>query len=137
MGVRQLSVFVANEPGQLRTATGALADAGVSIRGISASDTADFGIVRIVVDKPDEGERALAKKGFLVKSSDVICVRLIEDRPGELDSIFDAIAAIDIDVMYAYSLTNLYLVMMTSDQDASTAALREIGAELIEDNSLI
>ncbi len=136
MGVVQLSVFVVNEPGQIRNATGALADAGVSIRGISASDTADFGIVRIVVDKPEEGERALASKGFLVKSGEVICIKLI-DSAGQLDSMFDAVAAIDVDVKYTYSLTNSYLVMMTSDQEAATAALREIGAQLVDDNELI
>ncbi len=136
MRVRQLSIFVVNEPGQIRKATAALADAGVSIRGLSASDTADFGIVRIVVDKPDEGAAALHDRGFLVRTSDVICIRLA-DTAGELDRMFEAVAAIDVDVIYTYSLTNSYLVMMTSDQEAAAKVLHEIGAELVDDNGLV
>ena len=55
--MRQLSVFIANEAGRVSEVTGLLGESGVNIRGFSVSDTADYGILRLVVDKPDAGAR--------------------------------------------------------------------------------
>ncbi len=133
MGVKQLSVFVANEPGQILGVTKSIASSGASIRGLCASDTADFGIVRIVVDKTEIAQEAVTQEGFLARISDVICIRL-EDVAGQLNAMFDAVASAGIDILYAYSLTNSYLVIMTNDQDMAIKVLKDAGANLVDDN---
>ena len=53
MSVQQISVFLESRPGHLRRVLDAFEDAHVSVRGYSASDTGDYGIVRFIVDAPD------------------------------------------------------------------------------------
>ena len=50
MSVQQISVFLESRPGHLRRVLDAFEDAHVSVRGYSASDTGDYGIVRFIVD---------------------------------------------------------------------------------------
>ena len=57
--IRQLSVFVENKPGSLMDVTSKLTEAHVNIRAVATFDTPEFGILRLVVDKPAEGEGLL------------------------------------------------------------------------------
>ena len=57
--IKQLSIFVENKAGRLAEITAELAKAGVDIRALSVADTTNFGILRLIVDKPDEAERIL------------------------------------------------------------------------------
>ena len=59
MFVKQLSIFVENKSGRLADIIDAIAAAGIDIRAVSIADTTDFGILRLIVDKPDEAEKAL------------------------------------------------------------------------------
>ena len=51
--IKQLSVFVENRPGSLMQVTSALTEAHINIRAIASFDTPEFGILRLVVDKPE------------------------------------------------------------------------------------
>ena len=62
VNVKQLSVFIENKAGRVSEITDVLGEAGVNIRGFSVSDTADYGIVRLVVDDPDAGLAALCTR---------------------------------------------------------------------------
>ena len=64
MNVKQLSVFIENKAGRVSEVTDVLGDAGVNIRGFSVSDTADYGIVRLIVDDPDKGHEVLSGGGL-------------------------------------------------------------------------
>ena len=59
MFIKQLSVFIENKDGRLAEITAIIANAGIDIRAISISDTTDFGILRLIVDKPEFAEKAL------------------------------------------------------------------------------
>ena len=67
MNVKQLSVFIENKAGRVSEVTDQLGRAGVNIRGFSVSDTADYGIVRLVVNEPEHGLEVLRDAGFAVK----------------------------------------------------------------------
>ncbi len=75
MNVKQLSVFIENKAGRVSEVTDVLGLGGSQHPGFSVSDTADYGIVRLIVDDPDKGHEVLTAAGFTVKESDVICVR--------------------------------------------------------------
>ena len=64
--IKQLSIFVENKAGRLAEITAELAKAGVDIRALSVADTTNFGILRLIVDKPDEAERILREAGLTV-----------------------------------------------------------------------
>ncbi|MDY0087277.1 MAG: amino acid-binding protein [Coriobacteriia bacterium] len=122
MKVQQLSVFIANEAGRVSEVTHLLGDAGVNIRGFAVSDTADYGILRLIVDKPHEARAALNAGGFTVKESEVICIDL-PDQPGGLGSVLKIVADAGVNIEYVYSLIATFVVINVSDVDRAVRLL--------------
>jgi hypothetical protein len=122
VNVQQLSVFIENKAGRLTEVSEALGAAGVNVRGFSVSDTAGFGIVRVVVDNPSRGRDALAQAGFTVRTSEVICIDL-PDQPGGLASVLRRVSDAGVNVEYVYSLISTFLVINVTDIDRAVALL--------------
>jgi hypothetical protein len=120
--VRQLSVFIENKAGRVSEVTAKLGEAGINIRGFSVSDTADYGILRLIVDKPDEAQSVLTAAGFTVKESDVICVDL-PDHPGGLAGVLRIVSEAGVNIEYVYSLIGTYVVINVSDASRAVALL--------------
>ena len=59
--IRQLSVLVENKPGSLMEVTSRLTEAHVNIRAVANFDAPDFGILRMVVDKPEEAKKNITR----------------------------------------------------------------------------
>lgn len=74
MGIKQLSIFIANEAGTLADVTRIFRDHEIDIRAISVSDTVDYGILRVVVSEPERAVEELAKEGIVSKLSEVLAV---------------------------------------------------------------
>ena len=102
MGIKQISVFLENTIGRLSEVTKTLANTGVNLRAISIADTADFGILRLIVDKNEEAVNALTAAGFTTRQNDVLAVE-IEDVPGSLARLMELFrqSQVNIDYMYA------------------------------------
>jgi hypothetical protein len=135
MKVRQLSVFIANEAGRVSQVTELLGSAGVNIRGFSVSDTAEYGILRLVVDKPDEAKDALKTGGFTVKESDVICIDL-PDKPGGLASVLKIVADAGVNIEYVYSLIATYVVINVGDADRALRLLEGQPVRLVSQEEI-
>ena len=129
MKVKQISIFIENRPGKLASICRALAADGISIVALSLADTADFGIVRMIVDDHVKGVDVLTKAGYAVRETDVVMVT-VPDRPGgmaELMEKFDRVG-VDIEYSYAYALgqgEKAVLVFKFSDNAKALAALEE------------
>lgn len=101
MRVRQISIFMENRAGRLREITGIIANAGINIRALSLADTSDFGILRLIVNKPDQAIAILREEGFILRENDVLaCV--IKDRPGGLHELLNVLDEAEISVEYMY-----------------------------------
>ncbi len=103
MKIKQLSIFVENKSGRLAQITKTLAEANVDIRALSIADTSDFGILRLIVDRPDDAVKALKDAHLTVSLTEVIAIG-IEDRPGEFHKAMAVLsdAGIGIEYMYAF-----------------------------------
>ena len=123
MNVRQLSVFIDSASGNVSSVTEALGAARVNIRGFSVSDNADYGVVRLIVDDPERGWKALADAGFAVKEHDVVCLDL-PDYPGGLAGVLKAVADCGVVIEYVYSLISTHVVVNVADADRAVAMLR-------------
>ena len=99
--VKQLTVFLENSPGRLARLTRALGDAGVNMRALMIADTAEFGVVRIICDRPEDAKVALEESGFSVSVTDVSAVA-VPDRPGGLADVLEVLGAQVLNVEYAY-----------------------------------
>ena len=60
-----------------------LAAKNINIRALSVADTADFGILRLIVDKVEEAKKVLKESGFTVGKTNVVAVE-VPDRAGGL-----------------------------------------------------
>ena len=135
MSVRQISVFLESRPGHLRRVLDAFEDADVNVRGYSASDTGDYGIVRFVVDDPVRALAVLTDIGAACSSSEVLCVRL-DDEPGELARVMGVMADCGINVSYSYSLISTYIALSTPDLDRAEELLSGEPVELMSQADL-
>lgn len=97
----QLTVFLENSKGRLTALCRVLGDAGIQMRSLTVADTADYGIARIICDKPDEAVAALKQADFRASLTKVLGVK-VPDVPGGLAGIFEALEAADLNVEYGY-----------------------------------
>ena len=102
MEIKQISVFLENSAGRLGEVTRVLAESGINLRAMSIADTADFGILRIIVDKCSEALQALSNAGFTTRISDVVAVE-IEDKPGSLANIMGLFRESQVNIEYLYA----------------------------------
>jgi len=103
MSVKQISVFLENKKGRLAELTETLEREGINMRALSLADTADFGVLRIIVDDVDRCLGVLRDAGFVAQVTEVIAIE-VEDKPGGLHRILKVLdaAAINVEYLYAY-----------------------------------
>ena len=138
--IKQLSVFVENRPGSLMDVTSQLTEAHINIRAVSSFDTPEFGILRLIVDKPMEAKEYLTSKGFVVRVSEVLGAEL-EDKKGTLNNMLTILAEGKININYIYSFIirdGLAPVMVfhTDDFDKAIESLKKANVKIVDENEL-
>lgn len=129
MSVPQISVFMESRPGHLHRVLDAFEDAHVNVRGFSASDTGDYGVVRFIVDEPDKAVDVLRGMGSATVKSEVLCLRL-PDRPGELARVMGTLSDRDLNVSYTYSLISTFIAVSVKDIAHAEEILKDEPVEL-------
>lgn len=140
MYIKQISVFVENKPGRLVEITREIADAGIDLRAVSLADTSDFGILRIIVDNPDEAEKILRESGHTVALTNVIAVG-IDDKPGEFSKAMKILADNHTNVDYMYAFTGnrtgtAYVIIKSDDLEQGVKVLKENGITILESKDI-
>jgi hypothetical protein len=135
MLIKQISIFIPNKKGSLSQLTDILVAHNIDIRAIAVFDTAEFGILRIVVDDPDRAVEILSGEGVVAKVSKVIAVEP-EDKPGSLNEIFTALkdANINIDYIYSFIMRKKempYIVLKVDEQEKAVEVLTAKGINVI------
>ena len=103
--IKQLSIFIENKPGSLARVTDILAKAQINMQALSLADTADFGVLRMIVDDSEKALQALQDAGFTANTTSVIAVE-VPHRPGGLNDILQMFQANDINVEYMYAFVH-------------------------------
>ena len=101
MFIKQLSVFLENNPGTLRAMTELLGKGGVDLLALSVADTQSFGIVRMIIHsaKMDSALELLRANGYIAKVNHVICAS-VPDQPLGLSSLLAVIEQTGLSVKY-------------------------------------
>ena len=139
--VTQISSFIENRPGRLHAACEALAARGVNIHTLMLADTAEFGILRLIVADPAAGKAALESAGYIAHLTEVVAVEVPDDAGG-LTRVLTQIdgAGLDIEYMYAFSTAvnkRAVVIMRFSDADRAVAELQARGVNLVAPLTLL
>lgn len=135
MRVEQIAVFLENKSGRLAEITRILAENDINIRALSVADTADFGILRLIVDKVDKAKEVLRAGGFTVGKTNVVAVE-VPDRSGGLSGVLQVVtdAGLNVEYMYAFvnrSGANAVLIFRFDEMDKAIEVLQQNGFTLL------
>jgi len=135
MKLEQLSIFLENRSGRLAEITGVLARAGINIRALAMADTADFGILRLIVNETARAVQVLRESGFTVATSEMVALE-VPDRPGGLWEILKVlgVAGINVEYMYAFvrkSAENAIVIFRFDEPDRAGTVLRAAGVRVL------
>ena len=136
MEIKQISVFLENTTGRLSEVTKVLAGAGINLRAISIADTADFGILRLIVDKTDAAINALNTAGFTTRQTGVAAVE-IEDKPGCLAKLMELFQQHEVNIEYLYASLEgnagkAVVIFKLEDHDKGLTIIKNNGFKMAE-----
>lgn len=140
MSISQVSVFAANRSGALSEVTGVLADAGIDIRAFYIADTADFGILRMIVDEPERASAILREHGFAATLNHVLGVR-VHDVPGAMYGVLKLLAAEKIAVEYAYAFVarvhgDAFVILRVDDRGRAERLFEDHALPMLTQNEV-
>ena len=138
MLIKQLSVFLEDRSGRLTELTRILAENDVNITALTVAETADYGMVRMGVGRPERAKKALEEAGFTVGLTEVVCAKM-PDQPGSLHRILQILTEeqINVDYMYAFSNSNVALaVIRSADISRVAGVLQQHKLELLSGSDL-
>ena len=104
MTIKQVSVFLENKTGRINEVTKTLSRHGINMQAFSMAETADFGLLRLIVPDVDRAVEVLRDASFAVMVTDVLRVTC-PNTPGALSDVLERLAVnnIFIEYMYAFS----------------------------------
>ena len=140
MTIPQISVFLENKAGQLADITSILSDNQINMRAINIAETADFGVLRLIVDDESKASSILLEQGFILTMTPVVGVA-VPDTPGGLSKVLGVISRAEIDVEYMYSVFGqrdgqACMIFRVADSDALTKLLEANGIGTITGEDL-
>lgn len=136
MKLKQISLFVENKPGSMTAPARVLADAKIDISTLMLADTKEYGILRILTREWERAQKVLEAAGFTVRLTDVVAVE-IEDRPGGLAKVLEALERNSVNVDYMYAFTEqradkAIVIFRFESPDDAIAALSKEGVGLVD-----
>jgi hypothetical protein len=138
MLIKQLSVFLENKSGRLAEALGTLGNENINIKALTIADTAEFGIVRMIVSDPQRGYDILREKGFSANLVDVISIAT----PSGCGSFAMALKilsdeGISIEYIYAFSVAGkAAIILRTEDTARAVAAIGRNDLQLLGESAI-
>lgn len=135
MTIPQISVFLENKAGQLADITGILSENDVNMRAINIAETADYGVLRLIVDDASKASSILLEQGFILTMTPVVGVA-VPDTPGGLSKVLGVISKAGIDVEYMYSVFGqkdgqACMIFRVADTDSLAAVFDKNGISMI------
>jgi hypothetical protein len=139
--VKQLSVFIENTKGRLANLTRVLGNAGVDLHSLSIADTANFGILRAIVDDNEKALKVLRAQGYTVNITELIAVS-VQDHPGGLAHALETLDGVGVSIEYLYSFVrrpsqSALILLKVDDAAKAVAALEKQGISLLKQEELL
>ena len=135
MKITQISVFLENKKGRLYEVSALLGNNGINIRALTIAEERNFGVLRVIVDKPQKGLEVLKQNGFVATLTDIVAVE-VSDQPGGLANILKIFSENDINVEYMYGFVEKFsdkalLVFRFDDTDKAVEFLKNNSIKVV------
>ncbi|PID56343.1 amino acid-binding protein [candidate division KSB3 bacterium] len=137
MKVKQISVFLENRSGRLSEVTRVLGNEGLNIRALSLADTSDFGILRMIVDHPDDAYIVLKEQHYTVQETDIVTLE-VADQPGGLAGVLEVLHHNNVNVEYLYafperdSVDKALMVFRFDDNDRAIEVMQNNDIKIMD-----
>ena len=99
--IRQLSIFAENKKGAMHQVTQVLADVGINMNTLVTNDSAEFGIIRMLVSDTDGALACMQAAGYLCHMDQVVAAE-IGDACGSLNALLETLSRGNINLDYLY-----------------------------------
>ncbi len=134
---RQVVVFLENRPGHLAHVTGVIAQEQINIRSVTIASAGNFGLVKLIVNRPEEAYEALKKRGFSANLQEVLAL-VMEDRTGGLHAVLEAFARKGLNVKDACGFVEkpgekAVLILEVEDLEAARGIALDAGFQIYEE----
>jgi hypothetical protein len=131
MALLQISLKLPNRPGALASIARLLAEQRINLAAISVDSSGRVGLVRLVVNDPERGERILRDAGYPSERSELIAVQL-EDRAGSFLKVLDVLSAAKVNItsvaiLVAREGSHSLVALGTDDLKKARRLLRQAG----------
>jgi len=139
--IKQLSVFVENEAGSLAEITAILEQHQIDIRAMSLADTTSFGVLRLIVDRPNDALKAIKNAGFNVSLTDVIAIG-VADIPGGLSDSLTILSQNGVVVEYMYAFISrqqgrAYVIMRTDNNQRALDVIKANHIPILTESEIV
>ena len=136
----QISIFAENKPGRIERITGILKEAQINIRAITIAGSEGFGVIKLLVDKPDIAYQRLAAEGVPASKKTILAL-LMDDRPGGLHRIARILGDRNINIEDAYGFVvqdkkQAVLVLEIEKMPEAAGILQQEGVHVLTDDEI-
>ena len=135
MYLEQLSVFMENKVSRLNEVLLQLKTSKVNVLSLSLADTSEFGVLRLIVDNPEEGRKVLKENGFSARLTKVLAIKL-PNEVGTLQGVLEVLGNAGMNVEYMYVLANAKnfsgMILKTGNPEEAAKVLADAGIEFVK-----
>ncbi len=103
---KQLTIFLENRPGRMKSISDVLLENNLNIWAFTIQDRGEFGLMKLIVDKPEKAHLILTDRGFACVLKDVLAVTAEKDQPGNLDRLTTALLEKGVNIKDAYGFVS-------------------------------
>ena len=140
MKITQISVFLENRKGRLFDICNLLGQTGINIRALTIAETETFGVLRMVVDKPNEAIDLFRKNNITSNKTDVVAVE-VPDTPGGLAQVLGVLRENNVNVEYMYGFVekhseNALLVFRFDNPEQANQVLIKSGLSVVDEKGI-
>ncbi len=135
MKLTQISVFLENRKGRLYEICSKLGQSAINIRALTIAETETFGVLRLIVDKPDAAVKMFQQNNITANRTEVVAVE-VPDKPGGLADVLKVLTDADVNVEYMYGFMEKFsdkalMVFRFDDPERAAAVLASAGVNVV------
>ena len=140
MKITQISVFLENRKGRLFDICTLLGQVRINIRALTIAETESFGVLRMVVDKPNEAIELFRKNNITANQTEVVAVE-VPDTPGGLAQVLGVLRENGVNVEYMYGFVekhseNALLVFRFDNPQKAHEVLAKSGLSVVDEKGI-